>query len=57
MGGWNFVAELIEEVLVSLKVKNSRPKYVGRIACASPATGYAKYHAREQKDLVDEALK
>jgi 2-oxoglutarate dehydrogenase E1 component len=57
MGGWGFVHELIEEVLVGLKVQNSRPKYVGRIACASPATGYGKYHAKEQKDLIEEALK
>ena len=56
MGAWKFVEELIEEVLVEVKQKNSRPKYVGRIACASPATGYASYHAREQKNLVDEAL-
>jgi len=50
MGAWNFVSELIEETI------SSRPKYVGRIACASPATGYASYHAREQKKLIDEAL-
>jgi 2-oxoglutarate dehydrogenase E1 component len=56
MGGWNFVAELIEEVLVSAKAKNSRPKYVGRIASASPATGYGKYHARELAAFIEEAL-
>jgi 2-oxoglutarate dehydrogenase E1 component len=49
MGAWSFVSELIEETI-------SRPKYVGRIACASPATGYGSYHAREQKKLIDEAL-
>lgn len=49
MGAWKFVEELIEETI-------SRPKYVGRIACASPATGYGSYHAREQKKLIDEAL-
>lgn len=56
MGGWNFIAELIEEVLVSTKAKNSRPKYVGRIASASPATGYGKYHARELAAFIEEAL-
>ena len=56
MGGWNFVAELIEEVLVSVKAKNSRPKYVGRIASASPATGYGKYHAKELAAFIEEAL-
>ncbi len=49
MGAWKFVEELIEETI-------SRPKYAGRIACASPATGYGSYHAREQKKLIDEAL-
>jgi 2-oxoglutarate dehydrogenase E1 component len=56
MGAWKFVEELIEEVLVELKHKISRPKYVGRVACASPATGYGSYHAKEQKKLIDEAL-
>jgi len=56
MGAWKFVEELIEEVLVAVKHKFSRPKYVGRIACASPATGYGSYHSREQKNLIDEAL-
>ena len=56
MGAWKFVDDLIEEVLLSIRHKFARAKYVGRIACASPATGYASYHAREQKKLIDEAL-
>ena len=56
MGAWHFVNELIEEVLIGIKHKNSRAKYVGRIACASPATGYGSYHTREQKAFIDEAL-
>ncbi len=56
MGAWQFVNELIEENAIAVKHKNSRPKYVGRVASASPATGYGSYHAREQKKLVDEAL-
>ncbi|MBU6338747.1 MAG: 2-oxoglutarate dehydrogenase E1 component [Rickettsiales bacterium] len=57
MGAWKFVDDLIEEALLESKHKNSRAKYVGRIACASPATGYGSYHSREQKNLIDEALK
>lgn len=57
MGAWKFVDDLIEEVLISIKHKNSRPKYIGRIACASPATGYASYHAREQKQIIEEILR
>jgi 2-oxoglutarate dehydrogenase E1 component len=56
MGAWKFVDDLIEEVLVGIRHKFARAKYVGRIACASPATGYGSYHAREQKKLIDEAL-
>lgn len=56
MGAWKFVDDLIEETLVEVKHKSARPKYAGRIACASPATGYGSYHAKEQKNLVDEAL-
>lgn len=57
MGAWKFVEELIEEVLVDAKQKTTRPKYAGRVACASPATGYGSYHAKEQKALVEDALK
>jgi 2-oxoglutarate dehydrogenase E1 component len=56
MGAWFFINELLEEVLIAVKAKNTRAKYVGRIACASPATGYASYHAKEQKALIEEAL-
>jgi 2-oxoglutarate dehydrogenase E1 component len=56
MGAWKFVEELIEEILLEIKHKNSRPKYVGRVACASPATGYGSYHTKEQKKLIDEAI-
>ncbi len=57
MGGWQFVNDLLEETLIEIKHKISRAQYAGRIACASPATGYGSYHAREQKNLIDEALK
>ena len=56
MGAWGFVSELIEEAGLEVKHQNARPKYVGRVACASPATGYGSYHAKEQKALIDEAL-
>jgi 2-oxoglutarate dehydrogenase E1 component len=56
MGAWKFVDDLIEESLVEIKHKSARPKFVGRVACASTATGYGSYHAKEQKILIDEAL-
>ena len=48
--------EYIEAAAIKAKSKNPRPKYVGRVACASPATGYASYHKEEQEALVKEAL-
>ncbi len=56
MGAWGFVQDLLEETLLEVKHKISRAKYVGRVSCASPATGYGSYHSREQKNLIDEAL-
>ena len=56
MGSWHYINELIEDTLSDIKHKNTRAKYVGRVACASPATGYGSYHAKEQKKLIDEAL-
>ncbi|NMM45537.1 2-oxoglutarate dehydrogenase E1 component [Rhodospirillaceae bacterium KN72] len=56
-GAWFFVDRRIERVLEDIGHKPaSRPRYVGRVAAASPATGSAKRHAMEQKALVDEAL-
>ncbi len=56
MGAWQFVHEIINEEGILAGHKNQKIRYVGRVASASPATGYGKYHAREQKALVDEAL-
>lgn len=57
MGPWHFVEDLIEEILIQIKHKFLRPKYVGRLACASPATGYGSYHNKEQAALIEKALK
>ena len=39
-----------------LDVKAQRPRYVGRPEAASPATGSARTHVKEQAELVDRAL-
>ena len=39
MGSWFFVDRNIEDVLIKIKSKFSRPIYVGRAEAASPATG------------------
>jgi 2-oxoglutarate dehydrogenase E1 component len=55
-GGWFFVESLIEESLTAAQHKGMRPRYAGRTASASPATGLAKRHASEQAALVADAL-
>ena len=56
MGAWSFVDRRIEAVLSTLDIKAKRPSYVGRDDAASPATGLAKVHAAEQRNLVRMAL-
>ena len=55
-GGWSFVEPLVEETLAAAKSKVARPRYAGRAASASPATGLAKRHQSEQGALVSHAL-
>ncbi len=55
-GAWFFVEPFIEECLDKAKTKPSRPRYAGRKAAASPATGLAKRHQAEQAALVADAL-
>lgn len=55
-GAWTFVDRRLEKVLVSIKHKSSRPRYVGRPEAAAPATGSLKTHNAEQEKLIKEAL-
>ncbi len=55
-GGWYFMEPNIEWVLTRIGAKHSRPRYVGRSATASPATGLASQHKEQQQALVNEAL-
>ncbi|HKT84519.1 MAG TPA: 2-oxoglutarate dehydrogenase E1 component [Novosphingobium sp.] len=55
-GAWFFVESLIEEAAREAGVKSCRPRYAGRHAAASPATGLAKRHVAEQAALVADAL-
>jgi len=50
MGAWYFVEP-------RLRAMGFRLKYVGRDASASPATGSRQVHLREQKELVEAALR
>ena len=55
-GGWTFVEPNLEWVLTRISAKHARPRYVGRNASASPATGLASQHKAQQTALVNEAL-
>jgi 2-oxoglutarate dehydrogenase E1 component len=55
-GAWSFIEPNIEWVLGRIKAKHTRPLYTGRAAAASPATGLASTHKKQQDALVDAAL-
>ncbi len=57
MGGWAFVAPNLEVVLEKAGAQNPRPRYVGRAASASTATGLMAKHLAERAQLLDEALR
>ncbi|MEM9955998.1 MAG: 2-oxoglutarate dehydrogenase E1 component [Pseudomonadota bacterium] len=55
-GAWFFVEPNIEECLTEIGAKQTRARYAGRKASASPATGLAARHKAEQAELVNDAL-
>ncbi|MGR3722328.1 MAG: 2-oxoglutarate dehydrogenase E1 component, partial [Abyssibius alkaniclasticus] len=55
-GAWSFIEPNIEWVLERIGAAHTRPRYVGRPAAASPATGLAKLHQEQQAALVNDAL-
>ena len=36
---------------------NNKISYIGRNTAASPATGYAKRHLKQQKEIIDKVFK
>ncbi|RST31787.1 2-oxoglutarate dehydrogenase E1 component [Sphingomonas ginkgonis] len=54
-GSWFFVESYLEECLKAAG-KSFRPRYAGRAASASPATGLARRHLAEQARLIGDAL-
>lgn len=56
MGAWFFMDRRLERVMHDAGHKGKRPIYVGRGEAASPATGFAQLHLKEQKELVEQAL-
>ncbi|MEQ1653762.1 MAG: thiamine pyrophosphate-dependent enzyme, partial [Hyphomicrobium sp.] len=56
MGAWTFMDSNIEWVLTHLGYVHRRPRYAGRSASASTATGLLSQHNKEQAALVADAL-
>ncbi|MEO1310099.1 MAG: 2-oxoglutarate dehydrogenase E1 component [Pseudomonadota bacterium] len=56
MGAWFFMEPNIEWTLGQIGADRPRPRYVGRPAAASPATGLMKAHQAELKAFMDEAF-
>jgi len=56
MGGWTFMEPNIEWVLRKIGAATMRPRYVGRPASASTATGLMSKHNKELEAFLDEAL-
>lgn len=55
-GAWRFIDRRIEYTLRDIQHPISRLRYVGRDAAASPATGLAAAHKKQQEALVNAAL-
>lgn len=55
-GAWSFIEPSIEWVLNRIEAGHRRPKYAGRHASASTATGLMKRHLHELEIFLDEAL-
>ena len=56
MGSWFFVEPYIEWVLEQIDAKHRRPRYAGRSAMASTATGLMSVHLAQMQAFLEEAL-
>ena len=56
MGAWAFVQPYIDWVLDQMGKGNERPRYVGRPASASTATGLMRTHLAQMQTFLEEAF-
>ncbi len=56
MGAWSFIEPYLEWVLAHIEAKHHRPRYAGRPAAASPATGQMSKHQAQLQAFLEEAL-
>ena len=56
MGAWLLVRDYIQWTLDYIGANNNKIDYIGRKPAASPATGYAKRHLNQQKEIIDKVF-
>ena len=56
MGAWFSVRDYIQWTLDNIKANNKQVSYIGRSPDASPATGYAKWHNSQQKEIIEKVF-
>ena len=56
MGAWSFIEPNLEWVFEQIEAKSRRPRYAGRPAAASPATGHIHQHKAELQAFLEDAL-
>ena len=57
MGAWFSVRDYIQWTLDYIGVNNNKISYIGRNPAASPATGYAKRHLSQQREIIEKVFK
>ena len=57
MGAWFSVRDYIQWTLDYIGANNNKISYIGRNPAASPATGYAKRHLSQQREIIEEVFK
>ncbi len=56
MGAWSFIEPYLEWVFDHIGAKQRRPRYAGRPASASPATGLMSRHLAQLEAFLEDAL-
>ena len=56
MGAWFSVRDYIQWTLDTIKANNNNISYIGRSPDATPATGYAKRHISQQKEIINKVF-
>jgi len=52
-----FSARYIQWTLDYIGANNNKISYIGRDTAASPATGYAKRHLSQQREIIEKVFK